>query len=282
MVFDCNFCKYLLQSARKRRLRMRVCNLASGSKGNCSYVESDTTRLLVDVGVTAKYVVENLEALNVLPETIDAILITHEHSDHIKGVTTFAKKYSTQILCAEVLRECLIAQLPGCERLISTYSGAFEVGDLTVIPFPLSHDSVACFGYRIEDGGASVSFATDLGYCPENVFKFIKSSAVVYLEANYDPQMLFACNYPPFLKKRIMSNCGHLSNKDCASVAEKLAYSGTRQIVLSHISENSNTQFLAYTTVKNYLESRGVIVGQNIRLDVANQNQRGTIYKIKK
>ena len=150
-----------------------------------------------------------------------------------------------------------------------------------MIPFPLSHDSVACFGYRIEDGSASVSFATDLGYCPESVFKFIKSSAVVYLEANYDPQMLFACSYPPFLKKRIMSNCGHLSNKDCANIAEKLAYSGTRQIVLSHISENSNTQFLAYTTVKTYLENKGVIVGQNIRLDVANQNQRGTIYKIK-
>lgn len=260
---------------------MRVCNLASGSKGNCSYVESDSTRLLIDIGVTAKYVVENLTELNVNPESIDAILVTHEHSDHIKGITTFAKKYCTRILCAEVLKDCLMAQLPGCEHLISTYSGVFEIGDLKVIPFPLSHDSVACFGYRVEDGDASVSFATDLGCCPETVFKFIKSSAIVYLEANYDPQMLFACSYPPFLKKRIMGNNGHLSNKDCANIAEKLAYSGTRQIVLSHISENSNTQFLAYTTVKNYLESKGIVVDRNIRLDVANQNQRGVIYRIK-
>ena len=170
----------------------------------------------------------------------------------------------------------------GCEDLIETYSDIFYVGDLKVIPFPVSHDSIACFGYKVIDGDASVSLVTDLGYCPDNVFKIIKSSAVVYLEANYDPEMLFACHYPPFLKKRIMSNNGHLSNKDCALVAEKLAYSGTRQIVLSHISENSNTQFLAYTTVKNYLESRGVVVGQNIRLDVASQNSRGTIYKIKK
>ena len=132
------------------------------------------------------------------------------------------------------------------------------------------------------DGDASVSLVTDLGCCPDSVFKIIKSSAVVYLEANYDPEMLFACQYPPFLKKRIMGTKGHLSNKDCAVVAEKLAYSGTRQIVLSHISENSNTQFLAYTTVKNYLESKGIVVGQNIRLDVANQNARGTIYKIRK
>ena len=261
---------------------MRVCNLASGSKGNCTYIESDFAKVLVDIGVTAKYVVDNLTELNVAPESIDAILITHEHSDHIKGVVTFAKKYNTKILCAEVLKEILITQLIGCEHLINTYSGEFEIGDLKVIPFPLSHDSVACFGYKFIDGDASVALATDLGYCPDNVFKIIKSSAVVFLEANYDPQMLFACNYPPFLKKRIMSNSGHLSNKDCALVAEKLAYSGTRQIVLSHISENSNTQFLAYTTVKNYLESKGVFVGQNIRLDVANQNTRGTIYKIRK
>ena len=261
---------------------MRVCNLASGSKGNCTYIESDCVKLLVDIGVSAKYVVDNLKELNVLPESIEAILITHEHSDHIKGVANFAKKYQTKIFCAEVLKDVLYTQLVGCEDLIVAYSGEFEIGDLRVVPFPVSHDSVACFGYRFTDGDASVSLATDLGFCPESVFKIIKSSAVVFLEANYDPEMLFACNYPPFLKKRIMGNCGHLSNKDCALVAEKLAYSGTRQIVLSHISENSNTQFLAYTTVKNYLESKGIIVGQNIRLDVANQNSRGTIYKIRK
>lgn len=261
---------------------MRVCNLASGSKGNCTYIETDDVRLLVDIGVTAKYVVENLNELNIDPASINVILITHEHSDHIKGVVAFAKKYNTTILCAEILKECLVGQLVGCEKLIKTYKGEFEIGDLKIIPFPLSHDSVACFGYKFIDGDASVSIATDLGHCPDAVFKIIKSSAVVFLEANYDPEMLFACNYPPFLKKRIMSNSGHLSNRDCALVAEKLAYSGTRQIVLSHISENSNTQFLAYTSVKNYLESKGVIVGQNIRLDVANQHSRGTIYKIKK
>lgn len=261
---------------------MRVCNLASGSKGNCTYVESDNISLLVDVGVSAKYVVDSLAELNVDPNRVEAILITHEHSDHIKGVANFAKKYNCKILCAEIHKEVLLNQIIGCEHLISTYSGQFEIGDLKVIPFPVSHDSVACFGYKIIDGDASVSLVTDLGFCPDNVFKIIKSSAVVFLEANYDPQMLFACHYPPFLKKRIMGNSGHLSNKDCAIVAEKLAYSGTRQIVLSHISENSNTQFLAYTTVKNYLESKGIIVGQNIRLDVANQNNRGTIYKIRK
>lgn len=261
---------------------MRVCNLASGSKGNCTYIESDTTRLLVDIGVTAKYVVDNLAELNVAPENIDAILVTHEHSDHIKGISTFARKYNTKIFCAEVLKECLLNQLQGCEGLIYCYSGEFELGDLRIVPFPVSHDSVACFGYRVMDGDASVSLVTDLGFCPDSVFKIIKSSAVVYLEANYDPEMLFACHYPPFLKKRIMGNCGHLSNKDCAVVAEKLAYSGTRQIVLSHISENSNTQFLAYTTVKDYLESKGILIGQNIRLDITSQNSRGTIYKIRK
>lgn len=261
---------------------MRVCNLASGSKGNCTYVEGDDARLLVDIGVSAKYVEDNLRDMGVEPSSIQAVLITHEHSDHIKGVVTFAKKYSVPIMCAQVLKDCLMVQLSGCEHLISAYNSNFEINGLTIVPFPLSHDSVACFGYRIIEGDASVSIVTDLGYCPDSVFKIIKSSAVVYLEANYDPEMMFACNYPPFLKKRIMSNRGHLSNADCAVVAEKLAYTGTRQIVLAHISENSNTQFLAYNTVKNHLEQKGVIVGQNIRLDVASQNSRGTIYKIRK
>ncbi len=261
---------------------MRVCNLASGSKGNCTYVESDGARVLIDIGVSPKYVETCLSEMGINPSDIGAILITHEHSDHIKGVASFAKKYNVDIWCAEVLRGCLYSQLTGCGDLLKTYSSDFNIEDLHVVPFPLSHDSVACFGYKLIEGDASVSVVTDLGYCPESVFKIIQASAIVYLEANYDPEMLFACNYPPFLKKRIMGNCGHMSNKDCAYVAERLAYSGTRQIVLSHISENSNTQFLAYTTVKNYLESKGVIVGQNIRLDVSNQNARGTIYKIRK
>lgn len=261
---------------------MRVCNFSSGSKGNCTYIEGEDAGVLIDIGVNAKYVEDCLKELDVKPESIQAILVTHEHSDHIKGILTFAKRYSTKILCAEVLKECLSTQLMGCEHLIEGYSADFFIGSLHVIPIPLSHDSCACFGYRVTEDDASVSVVTDLGFCPDSVFNAVKSSAVVYLESNYDSEMLFACSYPPFLKKRIMGNKGHLSNHDCAKVAEKLAYTGTRQIVLSHISENSNTPFLAYSTVKNYLESKGIIVGQNIRLDVAMQNSRGTIYKIRK
>lgn len=261
---------------------MRVCNFSSGSKGNCTYIEGDDARVLIDMGVNAKYVEDCLKELGVDAESVDAILVTHEHSDHIKGIATFAKRYQTKIMCAEVLKECLLSQLLGCENLVEGYSADFYIKALHIIPIPLSHDSCACFGYRVIEDDASVSVITDLGFCPDNVFSAIKSSAVVYLEANYDPEMLFACSYPPFLKKRIMGNKGHLSNYDCAKIAERLAYTGTRQIVLSHISENSNTPFLAYSTVKNYLESKGVVVGQNIRLDVAMQNSRGTIYKIRK
>lgn len=261
---------------------MRACNFSSGSKGNCTFIEGDDAKILIDIGVNAKYVEGCLQELGVMPESIDAILVTHEHSDHIKGIVTFAKRYSTKILCAEILKDCLSTQLMGCDHLIETYSTDFYIGSLHIVPFPLSHDSFACFGYRVIEDNASVSVVTDLGFCPDDVFNVIKSSAIVFLEANYDPEMLFACSYPTFLKKRILSNKGHLSNSDCAKVAEKLAYTGTRQIVLSHISENSNTPFLAYSTVKNYLESKGIIVGQNIRLDVATQLARGTIYKIRK
>jgi phosphoribosyl 1,2-cyclic phosphodiesterase len=157
----------------------------------------------------------------------------------------------------------------------------FDIGNLHITPFHLPHDSKYCVGYRINEEDAVMSICTDLGYFSDETFEAIKSSALVYLEANYDPEMLMSYpNYPPFLKKRINGPNGHLSNLNCAKAIERLVHSGTRLIVLSHISEHSNTVNLAVNTIANYLQTKNIIPNVNVRLDICHHEQRGTIFRL--
>ena len=260
---------------------MRICNLASGSSGNCTYIETDTTKILIDNGKPLSYVFNCLNELGVDPSTIDAILITHEHSDHIKGIQQFAKSYNTNIYAHINISEIVKNQIHVNPEQINFFDSDFEIGNLHIQPFPLPHDSKFCVGYRINEEDAVVSICTDLGSFSERTFEIIKSSALVYLEANYDPEMLMSYpNYPPFLKKRINGPNGHLSNLNCAKAIEKLVHAGTRLVVLSHISEHSNTTNLAVGTIANYLESKNIIPNVNVRLDIAHHEQRGTIFRL--
>lgn len=261
-------------------MNMKVCSLSSGSKGNCTYIESEQAKILLDVGVGLKYLLEALKILSVEPTTLDGIVITHEHSDHIKGVEAICKKYDLPIFCPISLYNVLSNQMPTCANLLKPFKEEFYVNDLRIVPFRLSHDSVDCYGYRMIDDSGSVSFVTDTGYLPEGASNIIENSSLVFLESNYDPDMLFACSYPIFLKKRIMSNSGHLSNLDCAKIIAHLARTGTKRVVLSHISENSNTPYLAYNTVKSYLLKQGIEIDRDIKIGINEQHKINTIYKL--
>ena len=260
---------------------MRICNLASGSSGNCTYIESPNARILIDCGKPFPYVFNALNELGVDPQTINAILITHEHSDHIKGIEKFARTYNTKIYAHMNIGEIVRNQIHVDASQFYFYDTYFEIEDLNIQPFALPHDSKFCVGYRVSEGDATVSVCTDLGHFSDETFEIVKSSALVYLEANYDPEMLMSYpNYPPFLKKRIHGKNGHLSNLDCAKAIEKLVHAGTRLVVLSHISEHSNTVNLAIGTIATYLESKNIIPNVNVRLDIAHHEQRGTIFRI--
>ena len=260
---------------------MRICNLASGSSGNCTYIESENTKILIDCGKPFSYIVEKLAELDVDPTTIDAIFITHEHSDHIKGVQKFSKTYNTRIYAHTYLKEVVINQIHTYHELLNFFDSDFNFHDLHITPFPLPHDSRYCVGYKISEEDATVTICTDLGSFSAETFNIIKGSALVFLEANYDPEMLMSYpHYPQFLKNRINGPKGHLSNLNCAKAIEKLATSGTRMVVLSHISEHSNTVNLAVQTIATYLRSKNIIPNQHIRLDIAHHEQRGTIFKL--
>ena len=260
---------------------MRVCNLASGSGGNCTIIESENSKVLIDNGKPLNYVLGYLNELQIEPEKIDAILITHEHSDHIKGVEKFVRTFNTPVYAHESLREVLTNQFMIDKNLFNFFNTDFNINDLHIQPFPLPHDSKFCVGYRVEEEDAVVSICTDLGEFSEQTFEAMKTSALVYLEANYDPEMLMSYpNYPPFLKRRISGRNGHLSNIDCARAIEKLVHAGTRLVVLSHISEHSNTTNLAVSTIANYLMSKNIQPNVNVKLDIAHHEQRGTIFRI--
>lgn len=260
---------------------MRICNLASGSSGNCTYIESKNAKILIDDGKPFSYTVNALTSLGVAPESIDAILITHEHSDHIKGVEKFARAYNTKIYAHAQIKEILPNQIHVDLNNFIFFDTDFDILDLHIQPFPLPHDSKFCVGYRVNEEDAVVSVCTDLGEFSNETFEIVKSSALVYLEANYDPEMLISYpGYPPFLKRRISGGHGHLSNIKCAKAIEKLVATGTRLVVLSHISEHSNTVNLAVNTIASYLESKNIVPNRDVRLDIALHEQRGTIFRI--
>ncbi len=251
---------------------MRVCNLSSGSDGNLTYLETDNTKILVDIGLSCAETCKRLQLLNVQPQEIDAILITHEHSDHIKGLDVFASKYKTKVYVHEKGMGAVYAKMKKLPAMQMYAFGdfAFNIKDLVIDNVTLPHDSVHCTGFIFSCGQKKISIITDLGHTTNVILNKISGSSLVYLESNHDEQMLKNNpNYSASLKTRILGKNGHLSNIACAQAAEYLAKTGTKQIMLSHLSRHNNTESLAYNTVCSYLKTKGIIEGENIKISVA-------------
>ena len=262
---------------------MKIINLGSGSKGNCTLVISDATNILIDAGLPIIEIETKLNTLGILPQTINGILITHEHVDHIRSVGKLSKKYGIPVYAHIDECQCLISKdrniLP--QYLKQYDNNDFYIGDMTISSFKLSHDANMCVGYSMYSNGAKFSIATDLGICPKNVIEKLKGSNVVLLEANHDENLLLNNpKYPVVLKKRILSNKGHLSNNASAEVISQLV-GGTTQVILGHLSEENNSPSLAYNTIKSFLAQKGIIEGKNIFVDVAYQHQISNIFEIK-
>ncbi len=251
---------------------MRVCNLSSGSDGNVTYVETDNVKILVDIGLSCAEVCKRLKLLNVDGSDIDAILITHEHSDHIKGLDVFASKYKTKVFVHEKGMAAVFSKMKKLSpsQMFSFGDFSFYIKDLIVDNVSLPHDSVHCTGYIFTCNQRKFSIITDLGHTTNVILNKISGSSLVYLESNHDEKMLRENpNYSASLKARILGTKGHLSNLASAKVIEYLARNGTRQVMLSHLSRQNNTEVLAYTTVCDYLKTKGIIEGEHIKISVA-------------
>lgn len=234
---------------------MRMCSIASGSSGNCIYVGSDRTHLLVDTGISKKRIEEGLKELEIKGEELNGILITHEHSDHIQGLGVFSRKYQIPIYGTPGTIEGIrasssLGELPsGLLHPIST-DQKFVLGDIEIDPFRISHDANEPSGYRLENGGKAVAVATDLGKYDAYIVDKLTNLDAVFLEANHDVHMLEVGSYPYYLKQRILGDRGHLSNELSGKLLCDILYDGLKKIVLGHLSKENNYTKLAYETVK--------------------------------
>ena len=264
-------------------VKMKIVNLGSGSKGNCTLIYTDKTHILIDAGLPLLEIETKLNALGIDPGNINGVLITHEHVDHIKSVGKLSKKYGVSVYAPIEEIDCLLSK---DKAILPQYRHGFDskdfyIGDMTISSFKLSHDANCCVGYSVYANGAKFSIATDLGTCPKQIVEKLKGSDVVLLEANHDENLLLNNpKYPVVLKKRILSSKGHLSNKACAEVVSQLV-GGTTQIILGHLSEENNSPSLAYNTIKTFLAQKGIIEGKNIYIDVAYQHKMSNIFEIK-
>ena len=232
---------------------MRLCSIASGSSGNCIYVGSDQTHLLVDVGISGKRVEQGLNELELTGRDIDGVLITHEHSDHIKGLGVLARKYQIPVYTTggtvDALSRMNLGKMPEGIFHEIREDETFSVGDLKIDPFTISHDAAQPVGYRIECDDHSVGIATDLGKYNEYIIENLQNLDALLLEANHDIRMLQVGKYPYYLKQRILGDRGHLSNENAGRLLCRLLHDNMKAIFLGHLSRENNYEELAYETV---------------------------------
>ena len=233
---------------------MRLCSIASGSSGNCIYVGSDCAHVLIDAGISGRRVEAGLNSLELTGRDLDGILITHEHSDHIKGLGVIARKYGIPIYATggtvdAMVRSGSLGKIPeGIFREIRE-DEPFLIKDLVVNPFTIPHDAAQPVGYRLECGEHSVGIATDLGKYNEYIIENLQNLDALLLEANHDIRMLQVGRYPYYLKQRIMGDRGHLSNENAGQLLCRLLHDNLKAVFLGHLSKENNYEELAYETV---------------------------------
>ena len=233
---------------------MKLCSIASGSSGNCIFVGSEQTNLLVDVGLSAKRIENGLKEIDIKPDTIQGILITHEHTDHVSGLGVMARRYHIPIYATyeTIMAIRGIKSLGEISEELFNYiepDKRFTINDISIEPFSISHDAANPVCYTMETGHEKLGIATDLGKYDDYILSKLSGSDILMIEANHDINMLMVGKYPYYLKQRILGDLGHLSNETLAGLISKLINKKKQHIILGHLSKENNYEELAYETV---------------------------------
>jgi phosphoribosyl 1,2-cyclic phosphodiesterase len=256
--------------------RMGVCLsvLASGSRGNCAIVRSSKTRILVDAGISCRETFKRMKAAGEDPRSVSAILITHEHSDHVCGLAVLARRLNVPIFMtgathqawARAMRDA-DGERPHLDKLeVFSPGSRFQIGDIAVTPFTIPHDAADPVGFTFRAEGIKIGFATDLGYLPPNVCDHLSGCDVLVIESNHDLEMLRGGSYPWSVKQRVMSRVGHLSNEALADFFAKDYDGGATYVVLAHLSEQNNHPELARGAAEKALGSRQTLLRNRLLL----------------
>ncbi|WP_010094671.1 MBL fold metallo-hydrolase [Ornithinibacillus scapharcae] len=244
-------------------MTLRFSVLASGSSGNAFYIESDKEKLLVDAGLSGKQMDKLFNDVHVSPADLSGILVTHEHSDHIKGLGILARKYNLPIYANEKTWKAMegsIGKLSLDQKFIFNMEEVKTFGDLDVESFGVSHDAAEPMFYVFRHAGKKVALVTDLGYVSERIKKTVEGADAYIFEANHDVGMLRMGRYPWSVKRRILGDSGHVSNEDCGLALTDIIDNNTKRIYLAHLSKDNNMKDLARMSVGNILTERGIQV----------------------
>ncbi len=244
---------------------MRFASLGSGSRGNATVVEAGATRLMIDCGFSCAETEKRLDRLEIEPESIDAILVTHEHSDHIAGVARFSRRFGTEVWMTHGTELMHQGGELAALRCFSSHQ-SFRIGDITVDPFPVPHDAREPCQFVFSRGESRLGLLTDAGSITRHMVEALDGLDALILEFNHDPQMLAEGPYPPSLKARVGGDYGHLSNSQAASLLEKLDLGRLKLLVAAHLSEKNNHPDLAHEHLSRVLDGHGTafhIAGQS-------------------
>lgn len=245
-------------------------SLISGSSGNATFISDGKTNLLIDCGMSGKKLKEALLAIDVLPESIDALLLTHEHIDHTRGAGIVSRRYNIPVYATEGTYGAMdVGKIE--DITLVTEDTEFEIGSIAVKPFAIPHDAAQPVGYCFSVNNEKYSLATDIGKMNMNILNSITGSKKVLLESNHDIEMLRYGSYPFPLKQRILGDFGHLSNELAAKTALYLVQNGTEHIMLGHLSKENNRPEIAMLESYNLLTQSGINVGSDMTLQVADR-----------
>ncbi|MBQ6376178.1 MAG: MBL fold metallo-hydrolase [Lachnospiraceae bacterium] len=233
---------------------MKFCSIASGSSGNCIFAGSAGTSVLIDAGLSGKKIDAGLRTIDMTTTDIDGILVTHEHADHVKGLGVLARRYGIPIYATEgtiraITENAAIGKIPSGILHTVCADRPFMLGDIEISPFSISHDAAEPVGYRLEHNGKTCAVATDMGCYDEYTVDHLRNLDVLLLESNHDVHMLEAGRYPYYLKRRILSEKGHLSNETAGQLLCRVLHEGISRIYLGHLSHENNYEDLAFATV---------------------------------
>ena len=254
---------------------MHIIVLSSGSKGNAIYIETKNAKVLFDVGISLKQIKLRLAKHNIAFNDLDAVFISHEHSDHVKHIVPILEKTNASLFINQIsfdyLGEAIKTKIINKKIFFIDKDRKYSINDIIVVPIELSHDSRNIFGFLIKAENENIGIVTDTGIVPEKYFPLLSKMNILFFESNHDIDMLLNSNRPWNLKQRILSPYGHLSNIECADILSRIISKDTKCIILSHLSEECNNPDIAFDVTNQ------VLTGTNIKLLVAKESEEISI-----
>lgn len=262
---------------------MKFCSLFSGSSGNCNYIGTNTTNILVDAGLSGIRIQNEIKKINVDPSNIDGIFVTHEHIDHIQGVGVLSRRFDIPVFASSDTWKAMYTKIGKiCEKNIKIIKSdtSVNIKDLCITPFNISHDAVEPFGFNITDGIKKISLLTDTGCTNDYIRDKIFGFDLLLLESNHDVELLKVGSYPWQLKRRIMSEIGHLSNENAGYFLLDVLKKGGEYVFLGHLSKENNFPELAEKTVINILTENNIKINQDVILNMTFRDKCSLLQEI--